>query len=214
MKQVKHPFGRDQGTGRGGVLRASQQDLRGTAGSPLHVCGGINVGAGRSGSLKRKWIGLRRGIRTVSPCVPSTGGRQEAGTLSHAAHVLRQRASMRRSHGATWNLWATHHGKGYRHAIPKVYTERATQAKHGFGRAAGVEKDCRAGQAYGTVDELNASVGLVRAMNAEGGARLPLLRRNRGDLRWVQNKLFDVGSLLATAPGQPFRTCRPSRPAM
>jgi cob(I)alamin adenosyltransferase len=53
------------------------------------------------------------------------------------------------------------------------------------------------------VDELNASVGLARAMNGEGTrASAKLLEQ---DLRWVQNKLFDVGSLLATAPGQTFK---------
>ena len=30
-------------------------------------------------------------------------------------------------------------------------------------------------------------------------------KRLEQDLRWVQNKLFDVGSLLATAPGQTFK---------
>ena len=30
-------------------------------------------------------------------------------------------------------------------------------------------------------------------------------KRLERDLRWVQNKLFDVGALLATAPGQTFK---------
>jgi cob(I)alamin adenosyltransferase len=56
------------------------------------------------------------------------------------------------------------------------------------------------------VDELNASVGLARAMNGEGRRAPESTARLEQDLRWVQNKLFDVGSLLATAPGQTFKT--------
>jgi cob(I)alamin adenosyltransferase len=60
-------------------------------------------------------------------------------------------------------------------------------------------------EAYGTVDELNASIGLVRAMNVDSRAALPASTQLEEDLRWVQNKLFDVGSILATAPGQTFK---------
>jgi cob(I)alamin adenosyltransferase len=59
-------------------------------------------------------------------------------------------------------------------------------------------------EAYGTVDELNASVGLVRAMNADAMTKSAASTQLEEDLRWVQNKLFDVGSILATAPGQTF----------
>jgi cob(I)alamin adenosyltransferase len=68
-----------------------------------------------------------------------------------------------------------------------------------------VSKDSLRVEAYGTVDELNASVGLVRAMNEEAGRRGSAAKQLEEDLRWVQNKLFDVGSLLATAPGQTFK---------
>ena len=68
-----------------------------------------------------------------------------------------------------------------------------------------VSKDSLRVEAYGTVDELNASVGLVRAMNGEGRHALRATEQLEQDLRWVQNKLFDVGSLLATAPGQTFK---------
>ncbi len=66
-------------------------------------------------------------------------------------------------------------------------------------------KDCLRVEAYGTVDELNASIGLVRAMNAEAGTLSTASSQLEEDLRWVQNKLFDVGSILATAPGQTFK---------
>jgi cob(I)alamin adenosyltransferase len=67
-----------------------------------------------------------------------------------------------------------------------------------------VWKDSLRVEAYGTVDELNASIGLVRAMNADAGTTSPAATQLETDLRWVQNKLFDVGSILATAPGQTF----------
>jgi len=60
-------------------------------------------------------------------------------------------------------------------------------------------------EAYGTVDELNASVGLARAMNDESVGTPASAKRLEGDLRWVQNKLFDVGGILATAAGQTFK---------
>jgi len=67
-----------------------------------------------------------------------------------------------------------------------------------------VWKDCVRVEAYGTVDELNASIGLVRALNADAATKTAATAQLEEDLRWVQNKLFDVGSILATAPGQTF----------
>src|SRR4029078_6105470 len=60
-------------------------------------------------------------------------------------------------------------------------------------------------EAYGTVDELNASIGLARATNEEGSRAVDTARRLEQDLRWVKNKLFDIGGILATAPGQTFK---------
>jgi cob(I)alamin adenosyltransferase len=42
-------------------------------------------------------------------------------------------------------------------------------------------------------------------MNAEAGTKSAASTQLEEDLRWVQNKLFDVGSILATAPGQTFK---------
>ncbi|MCP9442613.1 MAG: cob(I)yrinic acid a,c-diamide adenosyltransferase [Nitrospira sp.] len=66
-------------------------------------------------------------------------------------------------------------------------------------------KDSLRVEAYGTIDEVNAAVGVIRALNREAGENDPAKERLEGELRWIQNKLFDVGSLLATAPGQTFR---------
>ena len=42
-------------------------------------------------------------------------------------------------------------------------------------------------------------------MNADSIAASSASAQLEADLRWVQNKLFDVGSILATAPGQTFK---------
>jgi cob(I)alamin adenosyltransferase len=68
-----------------------------------------------------------------------------------------------------------------------------------------VWKDSLRVEAYGTIDELNASVGVVRVMNADAADLHEAARHLETELRWVQNKLFDVGSILATAPGQTFK---------
>lgn len=89
--------------------------------------------------------------------------------------------------------------------ITKVYTRTGDAGQTRLAGGQQVWKDCLRVEAYGTVDELNASVGLVRAMNAEAGTKFAASTQLEEDLRWVQNKLFDVGSILATAPGQTFK---------
>lgn len=79
--------------------------------------------------------------------------------------------------------------------ISRVYTgvgDRGTTRLVGGGEVA---KDHIRVESYGTVDELNAVVGLARTVNdagTEAGARLELL------LRQIQNDLFNVGADLAT----------------
>jgi len=67
-----------------------------------------------------------------------------------------------------------------------------------------VWKDSLRVEAYGTIDELNATIGVVRVMNADVVREHSAAEQLEDELRWVQNKLFDVGSILATAPGQTF----------
>ena len=89
--------------------------------------------------------------------------------------------------------------------ITKVYTRTGDAGKTRLAGGQQVSKDSLRVESYGTVDELNASVGLVRAMNEEGSRAVDAARRLEHDLRWVQNKLFDIGGILATAPGQTFK---------
>ena len=84
--------------------------------------------------------------------------------------------------------------------ITKVYTRTGDKGKTRLAGGQRVWKDSLRVEAYGTVDELNAAIGLVRAMreDSSAGDQLQL------ELCWIQNKLFDIGGLLATAPGQTF----------
>lgn len=95
-------------------------------------------------------------------------------------------------------------GKGGRVRITKVYTRTGDAGKTRLAGGQQVWKDSLRVEAYGTIDELNASIGVVRVMNAELVEESEAAGRLEQELRWVQNKLFDVGSLLATAPGQTF----------
>ncbi len=60
-------------------------------------------------------------------------------------------------------------------------------------------------EAYGTVDELNSIIGLARVFNADHPDHVVTKSKLEDDLRWIQNKLFDLGGILATAPGETFK---------
>jgi len=55
------------------------------------------------------------------------------------------------------------------------------------------------------VDELNSVVGLVRAFNRPLVKRLSQARRLETELHRIQNRLFDIGGLLATLPKDRIR---------
>lgn len=89
--------------------------------------------------------------------------------------------------------------------ITKVYTKTGDKGKTRLAGGQQVWKDSLRVEAYGDVDELNSSIGVVRAFNADLLGNHPAADRLEKELRWMQNKLFDVGGLLATAPGQTFK---------
>ncbi len=89
--------------------------------------------------------------------------------------------------------------------ITKVYTRTGDAGKTRLAGGQQVWKDSLRVEAYGTIDELNAVVGVVRVMNADVVDENSAAEQLESELRWVQNKLFDVGSILATAPGQTFK---------
>lgn len=66
-------------------------------------------------------------------------------------------------------------------------------------------KDSLRVEAYGTLDELNAVVGVVTVMNAEMVGGHIQVEKLEEDLQWIKNKLFDLGGILATVPDQEFK---------
>ncbi len=86
--------------------------------------------------------------------------------------------------------------------ISKVYTKTGDGGRTRLAGGQEIEKDAVRVEAYGAVDELNAVIGVVRAFNhAEPGDASPQLEER---MQWIQHKLFDIGGLLATAPGREF----------
>lgn len=84
--------------------------------------------------------------------------------------------------------------------ITKVYTKTGDKGKTRLAGGQQVWKDSPRVEAFGAVDELNAALGLACAMREDASEVDPV----QDELRWMQNKLFDIGGLLATAPGQSF----------
>jgi cob(I)alamin adenosyltransferase len=87
-------------------------------------------------------------------------------------------------------------------AINRVYTRRGDSGETGLVGGQRVPKDSLRIEAYGTVDELNAFIGGARASldeaTASGCAQLAPLG---AILLRVQHELFNLGSILATLPG-------------
>jgi cob(I)alamin adenosyltransferase len=82
--------------------------------------------------------------------------------------------------------------------IDKVYTRGGDQGETSLIGGERVSKAAPRLECYGTVDELNAALGLVRtalASSAAGPHLLPIIHR-------VQNELFNLGAVLATADAE------------
>lgn len=86
--------------------------------------------------------------------------------------------------------------------INRVYTRGGDRGETSLVGGQRIAKDSIRIESYGTVDELNAVLGLVRVAGRQtpggeeaGRARLDAL------LDRIQNDLFDLGSDLATLPG-------------
>jgi cob(I)alamin adenosyltransferase len=88
--------------------------------------------------------------------------------------------------------------------ISKVYTRTGDAGKTRLAGGQEVWKDSVRVEAYGTVDELNSMLGLARVSNERTGTNADASARLEKILQWMQNKLFDLGGLLATAPGETF----------
>lgn len=96
--------------------------------------------------------------------------------------------------------------------ITRVYTRGGDTGKTSLVGGARVDKDCRKLESYGTVDELICLVGMARTVidqsrqaKGSGGLSAALRGELETSLRRVQNRLFDMGSILATPAGQPYK---------
>jgi len=79
-------------------------------------------------------------------------------------------------------------------ALNRIYTKTGDQGQTHLAGGQRVAKDSARIECYGTVDELNAFVGMAAVSTAECLPALgPILRR-------VQHELFNLGSILATRP--------------
>ena len=81
-------------------------------------------------------------------------------------------------------------------ALNRIYTKRGDTGETSLVGGQRVSKDSARIEAYGTVDELNAFVGLAVVSCEENPQWAPLL----AILRRVQHELFNLGSILATLP--------------
>lgn len=77
--------------------------------------------------------------------------------------------------------------------LSRIYTKTGDQGETGLGDGSRVPKDHLRVAAYGSVDELNAVLGLLVAQEP-GGPETDLLRS-------IQNDLFDVGADLCLPQG-------------
>jgi cob(I)alamin adenosyltransferase len=81
-----------------------------------------------------------------------------------------------------------------------VYTRKGDTGETSLVGGNKISKDHIRVEAYGTVDELNSFVGVVRSFNSQLS---PSERRDKLELilNTIQQRLFDLGSILATEPG-------------
>lgn len=84
--------------------------------------------------------------------------------------------------------------------ISKIYTKSGDRGMTSLVNGRRVAKNDARIEAYGTVDELNAALGLAAASISVLQAEAPELNRLGEILLRVQHELFNLGSLLATDP--------------
>ena len=85
-------------------------------------------------------------------------------------------------------------------ALNRIYTKTGDTGDTRLVGGQKVPKESLRIEAYGTVDELNAVIGLVSVSCAEGQSAHGRLMEFSKILRRVQHELFNLGSILATLP--------------
>src|SRR5262249_45647233 len=145
------------------------------------LCPGHRLGPGHA----------RRAVRRVGRHGPRPGRQRRAGTLQQQADVV-ARTSAAPDHCADR---AVVPGKpGLMVKLTRIYTRGGDKGQASLSRGERVSKHDRRVEAYGTVDELNAVIGMARAVLARGEVDEMLAR--------IQNDLFDLGADLSTVKGK------------
>jgi cob(I)alamin adenosyltransferase len=85
-------------------------------------------------------------------------------------------------------------------ALNRIYTRTGDAGQTGLAGGQRVPKDDLRIDCYGTIDELNACIGLARATAQELTGRAEQVRTLVSILKRVQHELFNLGSILATLP--------------
>ncbi len=95
--------------------------------------------------------------------------------------------------------------------LSKIYTKTGDTGTTALVGGERVAKSSLRLEAYGSIDELNSFVGVVRTCAAASDDRA-IADEAGTTLRRIQNDLFDIGSLLATAPGSKWDGMREMQP--
>jgi cob(I)alamin adenosyltransferase len=89
--------------------------------------------------------------------------------------------------------------------ITRVYTRGGDKGKTSLVGGVRIDKASVKLDSYGAIDELNCLVGIARAaLSADPALTAGIREELDASLRLIQNKLFDVGSILATPAGKPY----------
>jgi len=80
----------------------------------------------------------------------------------------------------------------------KIYTKGGDKGMTSLATGVRVRKTDLRLEAYGTADELNSFVGLLRSKLSK--------EEDAFGMEWIQNKLFNLGAMLAGAPGSDWIT--------
>lgn len=80
-----------------------------------------------------------------------------------------------------------------------IYTKTGDKGETSLANGQRVPKTDARIEAYGTVDELNSWIGLMRA-GIQSTDRFT--DRIQTELEWIQNRLFNLGAELSDAPGE------------
>lgn len=85
-------------------------------------------------------------------------------------------------------------------ALNRIYTRAGDMGQTRLVGGQAISKDEARIECYGTVDELNAFIGVARTSAEELGKANEKIGRLASILKRVQHELFNLGSILATLP--------------